>query len=381
VYVLWEHGNWCEGLTTYCADYLAKEKESESAARDYRRNQLLGYRDFAAAGGKDFALVQFRERDSASSQAVGYGKTLMVFHMLRRRLGDEVFFGALRSLYEGELFQRAGWDDVQRAFESASEAALAPWFDQWIRRPGAVELRLEGVAREMAPGRSRVTGTIAQAEPAFDIRVPIIVEGAAGERETSTVALNGVRAEFEIELTFAPRFVRADPEFDLFRLLHVEEVAPALSGVLGAEHVRVVLGERLSGAMREAMQAVAEKWAGDSTVVFLDERDAPVPTAFKGGTWFFGEGSAARKFFTRDLPGPEVPEGGGTLVAAGRLEGDPDRPAAFFLPENAEVVSSIARKIPHYSKYSYLVFDGERNVGKGSWSAGVSPLTVQLEGS
>jgi hypothetical protein len=53
---------------------------------------------------------------------------------------------------------------------------------------------------------------------------------------------------------------------------------------------------------------------------------------------------------------------------------------ALFLPGSADEVAAIARKIPHYSKYSYLVFAGTKNEAKGVWSAGVSPLTVSLAG-
>ena len=43
------------------------------------------------------------------------------------------------------------------------------------------------------------------------------------------------------------------------------------------------------------------------------------------------------------------------------------------------MVAAIGRKIPHYGKYSYLVFEGETNVGKGVWKAGDSPLARDLE--
>ena len=56
----------------------------------------------------------------------------------------------------------------------------------------------------------------------------------------------------------------------------------------------------------------------------------------------------------------------------------PDRPAALFVPESAGVAAAVARKIRHYSQYGYLRFEGTRNVDKGTWEAGESPLTVSL---
>ena len=41
----WERGNWCEGLTTFMADYAFKEDEGEAPAREMRLGWL---RDYAA---------------------------------------------------------------------------------------------------------------------------------------------------------------------------------------------------------------------------------------------------------------------------------------------------------------------------------------------
>jgi hypothetical protein len=371
VYVEREGGNWCEGLTTYCADYMAKEREGEDAARDYRRTALTAYRDFAAAGGKDFALARFRERDSAATQAVGYGKTLLVFHMLRERLGDGAFFAALRGLYETKRFHYAGWDDVRAAFEKESGEPLAEWFAQWVDRPGAARLSLHGVEVEKSGERWLVRGEILQEEPWFDVAVPVVVEGE-GAAVTGVVTCTASATPFTLATDGEPSRVAADPGFDLFRMLHADEVPPALSGVLGAKTVRIVVGENVSGALRDALFAVAREWAKDSTVTVVE---AAALEAFDGGTWYFGRGRAADEFVA-GLPGP-VP-GAGSFVGAGRVGSDPDRPAAVFLPERPEPVAAIARKIPHYSKYGFLVFDGERNVEKGSWETGKSPLVVEL---
>jgi len=44
VFVDYESGNWCEGITTYMADYLIKEQKGEGIV--YRRNMLKKYADF-----------------------------------------------------------------------------------------------------------------------------------------------------------------------------------------------------------------------------------------------------------------------------------------------------------------------------------------------
>ncbi len=378
VFVDWEQGNWCEGLTVYGADYRYKEMESADAARDYRRNTLLGYRDFAASGGKDFALTQFRERESPSTQAIGYGKSMMVFHMLRAEVGEEAFWNALRRFYRDHLFAAASWDDLRRAFEAETGRDLQAWFAQWVERPGAVQLGVEDVRVQEDPeGRRVVAGVLVQEEPVYDVRVPVEMRTAGGTA-VQYVRARTPRTAFAIPVAETPQQLAVDPDFNLFRLLFAEEVAPALSGVLGADSTRIVIGADVTGEMRDALVALAEEWAADSSIVWVEEGGELED--FPGGTWFFGAGPAAERMWEELSAGTELAGASGSIVAAGRLNGRPDRPAALVLPESADVVAALGRKLPHYSKYSYLVFEGERNAGKGSWKVGASPLIVDLAG-
>ncbi len=46
---------------------------------------------------------------------------------------------------------------------------------------------------------------------------------------------------------------------------------------------------------------------------------------------------------------------------------DQSRAAAVYLPMSAEAASRVNRKIPHYGKYSMLVFRDGENVVKDTW--------------
>ncbi|MDP6460819.1 MAG: M1 family aminopeptidase, partial [Gemmatimonadota bacterium] len=264
-------GNWCEGLTTYFADYLYKEVTGGSAGRDYRRDKLLGYRDFASGGGRDFPLSEFRQRDSAATQAVGYGKTMMVFHMLRTRLGEDVFLAGLRAVYRDHLFQEASWDDLRLSFEAVSGEDLAGWFDQWISRPGAIRLSVEGVAVQARGDSTVVSATLVQEEPCLETLVPVRVDAAGGEVARALIPMTGTRTAFEVAVHGSAEVLAVDPEFDIFRILHGEEIAPTLSGVLGADSTRIVIGKDVRPDIREALVAVAGEWAADSTISWVEE--------------------------------------------------------------------------------------------------------------
>ena len=129
VYPDYETGNWSEGLTAYLADHLFREMDG--LGHEYRKEMLARYKNYVADGA-DFPLSQFTSRNSAASQAVGYGKTLMLWHMLRIQLGDELFLAGLRKFYEDYKFKRATFEDISLHFTNLSGLDLSGFFSQWL---------------------------------------------------------------------------------------------------------------------------------------------------------------------------------------------------------------------------------------------------------
>jgi hypothetical protein len=65
-------------------------------------------------------------------RALVYNKGAAVLHMLRRMLGDEVFFRSLRRFYSEHRFAKAGTNELQLAFETESGRSLANFFERWV---------------------------------------------------------------------------------------------------------------------------------------------------------------------------------------------------------------------------------------------------------
>ena len=93
VYIDYAKGNWAEGLTTYLADHLFEEQKNAGTA--YRKALLIDYQSYVHEG-NEFPLTDFRVRTDNASKAIGYGKAAMVFHMLKKGLGSDVFLRSLR---------------------------------------------------------------------------------------------------------------------------------------------------------------------------------------------------------------------------------------------------------------------------------------------
>ena len=127
------------------ADYTYKERESAQAAREMRLGWL---RDFAAVPpGAIQSLTAFRSRAHGTAAAVGYGKSAMLFLMLRDAIGEDAFERGIRAFWDQNRFRTASWSDLQVAFEKAAGRSLAPFFEQWLNRPGGPAVKLVSAPR------------------------------------------------------------------------------------------------------------------------------------------------------------------------------------------------------------------------------------------
>ena len=133
-------GNWVEGLTTYLANYYWHEMQGErEKARAGRRMMLYNYALYVPPD-QDYPIVQFKQKTDQLDNAIGYSKAAMVFHMLRREIGDAAFFGSLKLLVTEYGGRRAGWRDLETLFSKVVSRDLRPFFARWIEQPGALNV-------------------------------------------------------------------------------------------------------------------------------------------------------------------------------------------------------------------------------------------------
>jgi len=58
---------------------------------------------------------------------------------------------------------------------------------------------------------------------------------------------------------------------------------------------------------------------------------------------------------------------------------NPELSWTFIQIDQVDDVPVIGRKLPHYGKYGYLVFEGSQNIYKGEWEVTTSPLIKNLK--
>jgi len=388
VYVDYTQGNWSEGLTSYLADHLLRAQRGEDRA--YRRDTLKAYRDYVDRA-RDFPLRAFRGRHSSATQAVGYGKGMMFMHMLRRELGDAAFLAGLQRFYAENRFRVAGFADLRAALESESGRDLRQTFRHWTERAGAPHLELADVQLGEGADAYRITGTLKQTQDAapFPLMVLLVVHTATHGVETTAVRLDGREAAFDLAPSARPLRIAADPYFDLFRDLVAGEAPITLSNLFGAERGLIVLPSSAPSELAAAYRRLAKAWARDQDGWQIRSDAALGQLPADRPVWLLGwENRLLGRFgehtgdFGLDLSDRQVRLPGGESAAAReglvltRTQGS--RPLGWLATATPQSVDALARKVPHYGKYSYLVFahGSDENRLKGQWPIGATNLMV-----
>ena len=396
VYVDADGGNWCEGLTAYMADHLFAEQRGEGVV--YRRATLKKYSDLVS-GGDDFPLAEFGSRHSAASEAVGYGKSLMLFHMIRRAVGDEPFLDAMARFHGDNRFRRASFADIARALSQEVGGDWAPFVDEWVRRTGAPTIEIVDVAVREEPGAERpfaVTVHLRQSQDGepFPVTMPVAITVEGTDEPLWVEAGSCGERDCILELASSRRPLRldVDPAFDVMRRLDPLEVPPALTTLMGADSPLFVLPARASADELAAWRELAAAWARPAEPrVVLDSELESLPA---GSAWLLGwsnafSGEVAGRLAEQGvtvgestvvLPGDEMPRAGHSLVLVARAPSDPADALGWVAAEPAAAIPGLARKLPHYTRYSYLGFKGDEpeNVAKGMWRPIGSPLVRNL---
>ncbi len=152
------------------------------------------------------------------SSRLSYNKPAMVLHMLRKKLGDEVFFQGMQAYLDDAnyAYGYAKTEDFIFKMEESSGEDLTEFFNDWIYGEGYPGYQL-GVHRLNA---SEISITVNQTQSDnsvsfFEAPVPIRIYGTGGE-EVDMILENTVNGEeFIVEAAFEIGIIVVDPEYDL----------------------------------------------------------------------------------------------------------------------------------------------------------------------
>jgi hypothetical protein len=389
VYVDFSKGNWCEGITAYEADHLISEQREQG--EDYRRSTLQKFSNVVDET-NDFPLNKFISRHDAASEAIGYGKSMMLMHMLRRAVGEENFKKGFALFYQNFKFKTASFDDIRISFETVTGKDLKPFFNQWLTRTGAPEIAINEAKVSKSGDKFHVTLILEQKQKAdvFTVDIPIAI---ATDKKTETLVVNMKERKqtFEFDLNNEPLKMAVDPQYDVFRILDPMEVPPTWSKILASKDNLVVLPFKADENKKKIYQEFVSQWKAadnDQFEVVYDNELVSLPA--NRSSWIIGFENKYAALINSAIAGSHSSLTGDSVVYENRATAkanhsfiltvyngqNPDINQAFIALDNKAAIPGLITKLPHYGKYSYLGFEGDEpvNVAKGEWPVLNSPL-------
>jgi len=133
-----------EGLATYGEYIWLEHKYGRDRADAHLRRERDAY--FGAAAMEAHRLIrQHYNNPEELFDAHSYNKGAAVLHMLRRWLGDKVFYAGLARYLQDNALQSVEMHHLRLAFEACSGLDLQWFFDQWFLQRGhpVIQLRQE----------------------------------------------------------------------------------------------------------------------------------------------------------------------------------------------------------------------------------------------
>lgn len=147
------------------------------------------------------------------SGRLSYAKGGMLLHMLRWKMGDEVFFQALRNyLNDPELaFGYAKTENLKAHLESQSESDLTPFFEDWFYGEGYPSYQINWWSENESIQVHIQQTTSHPSVDFFEMPVPIQF---SGQGQDSIVVFDHTFSgqQFSVALPFEPEEVVFDPE-------------------------------------------------------------------------------------------------------------------------------------------------------------------------
>ena len=345
-----DSGNWCEGLTSYLADFAYDEDKGQGAA--HRKESIINYlshvSEQTALPLGDFRSASHNQPMAKAVRAIGYNRGAMFFHELKQLLGPSLFTEGLRRFYQQNRGREVSWNEIRTAFEQVSHQDLHLFFQERLERSTIPELSIADIETDNRKAQSLITFTVEQhSEQPFSLMLPIVVKTPHGEQRYSR-PVSEAKTTIELPIDGPPTELIIDPDHDLMRVLSPKEFPPVWSRFLGSPAKTVVLA---SDNAAEVFAPLLQALADDSWKIVTADKVSNQDLG-QGTFLFLGLNSpASRSLFAE----PNHPQQGFTLdVRTNPL--NPSQVMVLMSSSGSDETAAVIPKLSHYGKYSRLHF-------------------------
>lgn len=143
-------------------------------------------------------------------RALVYNKGGMVLHMLRRLLGDDVFFAGIRRYYADWRYRKAGTESLREAMEAVSNRTLETFFERWIYGSSLPTATWSARIEPGANGPRLAVRVEQQQADVFEFPLTLTLEYADRPAGTVTIPISERVTETAVPLAAPLRHVEVD---------------------------------------------------------------------------------------------------------------------------------------------------------------------------
>ena len=202
----WAHTWLNEGFATY---FEALWDEHARGADDFAFTMWGKMGGALAAGWK--APVVWRAYKSEWDQFDGrtYPKGAWILHMVRCRLGDDLWWACVKRYLETHAHQCVDTDDLRKVIEAETGISFERFFHDWTARPGHPQVE---VTHAWDEGKKTMEVRVRQTQKGDPFHFPLRLQYRCGDAELAVphdVTESDVR--FFVPLPSRPTLVRVDP--------------------------------------------------------------------------------------------------------------------------------------------------------------------------
>jgi uncharacterized iron-regulated protein len=351
VYIDFVSGNWAEGLTTYLSDHYYASLEGKGST--YRKQILVDYNSYVHADNA-FPLSDFKSRSNKAQSVIGYGKAAMLFHGLRGRQGDEIFYTALRNFIHQNRFRQASWLDIQYAFEIATGEKLYTYFGDWLTRKNIPRLNVKNTKLYVAQGKLKLDFDILQQGESYPLNIPITFY-AGKHKRTRWVEVKNSKESISLTLDELPNKVVMDENYALMRHLAPEETPPVLAGIMGKEKLIAVIPSMKRSTYQPLIDALGVK-----KITYITPDNITFDQIQGNSLLILSyDNTLVDRLFGKQA----VSENGLHLKVYKNPYNETEH-IALLHAEDKQQARAVQHKISHYGKYTELAFKDGRNTFK-----------------
>lgn len=204
----WAHLWLNEGFASY---FEALWDEHDRGLDEFRYN-MYRKANRARRGGKKKPMIdRAYEKPGDNFDARAYPKGAWVLHMLRGRLGDDLFWKAINKYGTDNAFKTVETVDLRKAIEQVSGRSFERFFYDWTERPGHPEVN---VSYKWLNDDKLAKVTIKQTQESPAFHFPLAIEFLFDDDRPATTVTCNVSEKKETvyyPLPRAPKMVRIDP--------------------------------------------------------------------------------------------------------------------------------------------------------------------------